>query len=148
MKKIMIRVISVMLIILFVHAGLIKWLDYSTFKAQLSAYPLLSPFAGLIAWLFPAIEMATAALLIPARTRTIGLSLSLVLMTMLSGYIVYLLGAAADAPCACQTLLGFSSWPSQLKFNMIFMLIALSGFLLQLLTTQEEKIGHFSTAKA
>lgn len=148
MKKITIQVIAVMLIILFVHAGLIKWLDYSTFKAQLSAYPLLSPFAGLIAWLFPAIEMATAALLVSSRTRTIGLSLSLALMTMLSGYIVYLLGSAADVPCACQALLGLSSWPAQLKFNLIFTLIALLGFLLQLLAIQEEKIGRFSTAKA
>jgi hypothetical protein len=148
MKKITIQVITVMLIILFVHAGLIKWLDYSTFKSQLSAYPLLSPFAGVIAWLFPAIEMATAALLVAARTRTLGLSLSLGLMVMLSGYIIYLLGSDANAPCACQALLGFSSWPTQLKFNLIFMLIALLGFLLQLLATQEEKIGRFSAAKA
>ncbi|HEY0611726.1 MAG TPA: MauE/DoxX family redox-associated membrane protein [Chitinophaga sp.] len=148
MKKITIQVIAVMLIILFVHAGLIKWLDYSTFKSQLSAYPLLSPFAGVIAWLFPAIEIAAAALLVFPRTRTLGLSVSLGLMTMLSGYIIYLLGSAADAPCACQALLGFSSWPTQLRFNLIFTLIALLGFLLQLLATQEEKIGRFSAAKA
>lgn len=148
MKKTAIQVITVMLIILFVHAGLIKWLDYATFKSQLSAYPLLSPFAGIIAWLFPAIEIATAALLVSSRTRSIGLTLSLALMTILSGYIIYLLGAAANAPCACQTLLGFSSWTTQLKFNLIFTLIALLGFLLQLLVTLEEKTGRFSAAEA
>jgi uncharacterized membrane protein YphA (DoxX/SURF4 family) len=148
MKKVTINVIAVMLIILFVHAGLIKWMDYTTFKTQLSAYPLLSPFAGVIAWLFPAIEMATAMLLVPARTRTLGLAASLALMTILSGYIVFLLNAAADVPCACQALLGFTSWPAQLKFNMVFMLIALLGLLLQLLAVQEVKIGRFRTAKA
>lgn len=148
MKKITINVISVLLIILFVHAGLIKWLDYSTFRSQIASYPLLSPFAGLIAWVFPAIEIATAVLLVSARTRTLGLSLSLGLMTMLSGYIIFLLSAAVDAPCACQALFGLTSWPTQLKFNMIFMLIALLGLLLQLLAVQEHRIGRFTTAKA
>lgn len=148
MKKVTINVISVMLIILFVHAGLIKWMDYSTFKTQLSAYPLLSPFAGVIAWLFPAIEMATAVLLVSARTRTLGLAVSLSIMTILSAYIIFLLNAAADAPCACQALLGFTTWPAQLKFNMIFMLIALLGLLLQLLAVQEVRISRFRTAKA
>ena len=148
MKKIAINVIAVMLIILFVHAGLIKWLDYTAFKNQLSVYPLLSPFAGVIAWLFPAMELAVAGLLVSGRARMLGMSLSVGLMTLLSGYIIFLLNTGYNVPCACQTLLGLTSWPAQLKFNMVFLLIALSGLLLQLLVVQEAKMEEFTAVEA
>jgi uncharacterized membrane protein YphA (DoxX/SURF4 family) len=148
MKRIAINIVAVLLIILFVHAGLIKWLDYTTFKNQLSVYPLLSPFAGVIAWLFPAMELFVACLLISGRARTLGLSLSVGLMTLLSGYIIFLLNTGYNVPCACETLLGFTSWPAQLKFNLVFLLVALSGLLLQLLAVQEGKMEHFTAVKA
>lgn len=147
MKKIAINVICVMMIILFVHAGLIKWLDNTTFKNQLSVYPLLSPFAGVIAWLFPAMELVVAGLLVSGCARTLGLSLSVGLMTLLSGYIIFLLSTEYNVPCACETLLGFTSWPAQLKFNLVFLLVALSGLLLQLLAVREAKMEHFTTSK-
>ncbi len=148
MKKVTVNIISVLLIILFVHAALIKGLDYGVFKNQLSAYPLLSPFAGLIAWMLPAAELLTACLLISPRSRMIGLSVSLSLMVLLSGYIIFLLQTADKAPCACQGLLGLATWPAQLKFNLVFLLIALLGFLLQLLAIQEERLLRFTTRKA
>jgi len=146
MKKITINIIAVLLIVLFTHAGLIKLLDYSTFSNQLAQYPLLSPFAGFIAWFFPVMELVIAALLIKPRTYFLGFSLSLVVMVAISSYIIFLLNAHYTVPCACEGLLGFTSWPAQLKFNMIFVLIALAGFLLQLLVREEAKTIRFSPA--
>ncbi|KAA2238907.1 hypothetical protein F0L74_22085 [Chitinophaga agrisoli] len=147
MRKTTINIIALLLIVLFTHAALIKLLDYSTFRHQLMEYPLLSPFAGFIAWALPAVELITAVLLIRARTYFAGFTLSLILMTGLSSYIIFLLNSHYDVPCACQGLLGFTSWPAQLKFNMIFTLVALAGFLLQLLVREEAKVMRFTPAQ-
>lgn len=148
MKKTTINIVSVLLITLFVHAALIKGLDYGTFRNQLAVYPLLGPFATIIAWLLPAAELTTAVLLIWPGTRMLGLTFSLSLMTILTGYIIFLLNTGHDVPCACEGLLGLASWPAQLRFNIIFLLIALLGFLLQLLAHQEARLFRLNTWKA
>ncbi|GAA0558154.1 MauE/DoxX family redox-associated membrane protein [Chitinophaga japonensis] len=144
MKKVAVTVITLLLVILFTHAGLIKLLDHRVFLEELRSYPLLAPFAGPIARGLPTAELILATLLMWPRTRFLGLSLALLLMAVFAGYIIFLLNGAYQVPCTCETLLGFTTWTAQLKFNLVFLLVALSGFLLQLIMREEERVMHLA----
>ena len=58
MKKTMvIEIICALFIILFMYAALTKLLDYEKFRVQIGQSPLLTAFAGWIAWMVPVARM-------------------------------------------------------------------------------------------
>ncbi len=57
------EVVAFLFILLFVYAAVRKVSDFETFTVQLAQSPLLSAYAGIIAWLVPGIEIIIALLL-------------------------------------------------------------------------------------
>ena len=66
------EVVAFLFILLFVYAALSKLLDFETFRVQLAQSPLLSAYAGIIAWLVPGVEILIALLLIIPRFRVVA----------------------------------------------------------------------------
>ncbi len=123
-RKLTINSISFLFIVLFVYAAISKLIDFETFTLQLAQSPLLSAYAGIIAWLVPGLEIALAALLVFEKFRMPALYASFTLMVMFVTYIFIILNFSDFVPCSCGGVLENMSWTQHLIFNAVFILLA------------------------
>jgi len=124
-KKIIVEVVCCLYILLFVYAAASKVLDYSNFEVQIGQSPLLSPFAGILAWLVPLIEVGLAIMLALPKTRKKALWGAVTLMMLFTIYIVMILTFSPFVPCSCGGVLEDMTWSQHLVFNITFVLIAI-----------------------
>jgi uncharacterized membrane protein YphA (DoxX/SURF4 family) len=122
--------IASLFILLFVYAALSKLLDYDEFRVQVSKSPLLTAYSGWVIWLVPAVEIAIALLLAIPRWRLPALYASFTLMVTFTAYIVAILHFSDFIPCSCGGILQNMSWNQHLVFNIVFIILALTGVLL------------------
>ncbi|WP_417873811.1 MauE/DoxX family redox-associated membrane protein [Xanthomarina gelatinilytica] len=123
-RLLLIKGSSFLFILLFVYAAISKLLDFETFRVQLAQSPLLSAYAGFIAWAVPGIEILIACLLIMERFRTLALYASFTLMVMFTAYIYIILNFSDFVPCSCGGVLEDLSWTQHLIFNAVFIVLA------------------------
>ena len=129
-KCVMIELISLLYILLFVYAAVSKLIDFENFQVQLGQSPLLSAFAGPIAWIVPIVEIVISGLLIFPKTRLIGLFAAFFLMVMFTAYILIILNFSSFVPCSCGGILEKMSWKTHMVFNIIFIMLAVAAILL------------------
>ncbi|WET03943.1 hypothetical protein P0R33_06290 [Flavobacterium sp. YJ01] len=129
-KNIIIESICFLYILLFVYAAISKLIDFENFQVQIGQSPLLSPFAVLISWLVPSIELIICLFLLTTRWKAIGLHMSFFLMIMFTAYIAIILNFSSFVPCSCGGVLEKLDWDSHLAFNLLFVLLALLGLIL------------------
>lgn len=129
-RSAVIDIICLLYIVLFVYAAVSKILDYENFRVQLGQSPLLTAFADWVAVCVPAIEILIALLLLPDRTRFIGLFGSFSLMVMFTTYIVIILNFSEFIPCSCGGILEKLGWTEHFIFNCGFIVLALIGLVL------------------
>lgn len=122
--------ISAALLLLLLYAAFSKLADHTAFTFLLSRSPLLHPFAGTLAWLLPAIELAIAVLLFFTVTRLTGLYAALLLLSSFTVYLGYVLLFSSDVPCSCGGVLKQLSWPQHIVFNGFFILLSVIGIVL------------------
>lgn len=127
-------------VLLFIYAATSKLLDFETFTVQLAQSPLLSAYAGIIAWLVPGIEIAIAILLMLPRFRTIALYAAFTLMVMFTAYIYIILNFSDFIPCSCGGVLEKLSWTQHLIFNVVFIVLAALAILLTPHFTNKRKL--------
>lgn len=129
-RKTIIEVISLLLVILWVYAGLSKLLDYETTRFQLGRSPFLEHYAGFVAWAVPTSEIVIALGLLITRTRLASLYASFALMLMFTGYIYLILNHSYYIPCSCGGVLSGMDWQTHLWFNLGFTVLALIAIIL------------------
>ncbi len=117
-------------IVLFVYAAVSKLLDFETFRVQLAQSPLLSAYAGIIAWLVPGVEIMIALFLILPRFRNFALYASFFLMVMFTTYIYIILNFSDFIPCSCGGILEDLSWSQHLIFNIVIIALAAMAIIL------------------
>ena len=127
---IMADIISSILLILFLYTAFSKLWDYTNFRFTLSRSPLLSPVAGLLAWLIPVAELIVVILLFIPAFRKIGLYASFILIVLFTGYLSYMIVFTPDLPCSCGGVLAALSWKQHIFFNLLFILLSLTGIYL------------------
>jgi hypothetical protein len=128
-KEIIVQTIACLLVLLFVYAAGSKLMDYTKFRVELGKSPLLTAFAGTVAWGIPLIELGIALLLSFSRTRLAGLYASFTLMVLFTLYIGYILRFSPYVPCSCGGVLQKLNWTTHLYFNLFFILISALGVL-------------------
>lgn len=88
--------------------------------------PFSRPVNDLLAYTLPALEMITVVLLVIHTTRLLGLYLSLLLMTLFTGYVLaVLLGLFGRIPCSCGGVIELLGWKEHLVFNIFFLVISI-----------------------
>ena len=137
-RKLVIEIICSLLIFLFVYTAASKLLGYNNFKYVLGKSPLISGYAAIIALALPITEGLVALLLLLPRTRLWGLYASLALMTVFTGYLAYMISFTPRLPCSCGGVLKQMTWRQHLVFNVFFLLLALSGVMLQRKQSRKE----------
>ena len=116
-KRIFIEAISFISIILFLYTAINKLADYSVFREQIALSPILEPFAGIVAWLLPLLELVTATLLFFPKWRLHGLYAACSLMVIFSVYISALFMVDDQLPCSCGGIIDLLSWKQHLILN-------------------------------
>jgi hypothetical protein len=120
-------IISILLIFLFAYTGSSKLLDSKGFAAVLSKIPLIGRGAGIVAILLPLAELLIVLLLLFERTRLMGLYASLVLLSIFTVYLVYMVLAVPKLPCSCGGVISTMSWKQHIVFNAVFIGLAVIG---------------------
>ena len=129
-KKIAIEIICFLFILLFTYAALTKLMDYQKFSVQIGQSPLLTNYAGLLAWAVPVGELVIAGMLAIIPLRKIGLYAAFTLMAMFTAYIVVILQFSEYVPCSCGGVLESLGWTEHLILNIGFVLLGIVGILL------------------
>ena len=130
-KTFIIEIICFLFILLFTYAGLMKLMDVQKFTVQIGQSPLLTDFAGVVAWGIPITELLIAGLLAIPRLRLVGLHASFSLMVMFTAYIIAILQFSENIPCSCGGVLEAMGWTEHLIFNIGFVMLAMTGIVLQ-----------------
>ncbi|MDR6785716.1 putative membrane protein YphA (DoxX/SURF4 family) [Pedobacter africanus] len=120
-----IAIISNGFILLFVYAATSKLLLHDKFVLQIGQSPMLSAYAGLLAWMVPVLELLLALMLVFERLRLVGLYGSLSLMVAFTAYIYIILNYTENIPCSCGGVLEKLGWPEHLVFNIGFVVLAI-----------------------
>lgn len=131
-RKLAIEIISFLFILLFIYAALNKLIDYQKFVIQVGQSPLLTGFGNSIPWMVIVLEILTAVTLMIPAFRLIGFFAAFSLMTMFTTYIIVVLNFSPYLPCSCGGVLERLGWTEHLIFNVAFLLLALTGIILQL----------------
>jgi uncharacterized membrane protein YphA (DoxX/SURF4 family) len=121
---------SSLLILLFIYAATTKLLDYQKFRVELGQSPVLTAFAGWVAWMVPISEIVISIMLAYSRSRLTALYLSLSLMTVFTSYIFAITRFSEYIPCSCGGILQKMNWTQHFYFNIFFILLALTSILL------------------
>ncbi|MGN6195279.1 MAG: MauE/DoxX family redox-associated membrane protein [Ginsengibacter sp.] len=122
--------ISGLVLLLFLYTSISKLTDNELFKNVLTASPLLKPYAGIISWLIPSIEIAIAILLFIPRFRIKGLIASVILITLFTIYLLYMVAFTPNLPCSCGGVIKLLTWPQHIAFNVFFVFLSLTGIIL------------------
>jgi len=131
-RKIVLEVLSSLLIVLFVYAGVSKWLDFKTYVGEIDNQPFPNWMTPALAWLIPLSEITIALLLLFARTQLLGFWASFVLMTLFTVYtILILLKFFGRVPCSCGGIIEKLTWNQHLFFNLFFVGVAVTGIVLR-----------------
>lgn len=110
-----------------------KFIDLSVFEGAMSKSPVLHPYVNELAWMIPSIELVTCILLLFNKTKTAGYYLSLLLLTVFTAYITYILNAYTHSlPCVCGGVISLMSWTQHLFFNYFFIIITIRAIYLML----------------
>lgn len=121
-QKLVVGIASLLLILLFLYTAGSKLADFSEFKFGLTESPFIAPFAGVLAFAIPFIEIAISIALIVPRWRLVGLYASFVLMLLFTIYIAVMLLSGLDIPCSCGGVVEEMSWEMHIVFNLFFVL--------------------------
>lgn len=129
-KELAVDIICILFVMLFLYASLTKLLDYEKFRIQLGQSPMLTEYAGFVAWFIPSIEILIVILLIIPRTRSGALHAAFALMVMFTSYIVAITRFSEFVPCSCGGVLQNMNWTEHLIFNIVFILLAFAALLM------------------
>ncbi|WP_207515826.1 MauE/DoxX family redox-associated membrane protein [Longitalea luteola] len=110
-----------------------KLVDVSSFKEAMSKSPVLRPYLHVLAWMIPASEIAACLLLLFNKTKIAGYYVSLLLLTLFTAYIIYILNAYShNLPCVCGGVISLMSWTQHLLFNYFFIAITIRAIFIML----------------
>ena len=128
--QIYVKLISCMLILLWVYAATSKLISFERSKWEMMNQPLDPWFEKVLVWAVPLIELTTAVLLIYERTRLKGIILSAFLLLSFSIYITLIkLNYFGFIPCSCGGILRSLSWTQHLLFNLFFLTLSLTALI-------------------
>jgi uncharacterized membrane protein YphA (DoxX/SURF4 family) len=129
-KQFIVDTVAFLFMLLWLYAGASKLMEYDQFKFQLGKSPFIQEYASLIAIALPIGEILIAAMMVPVKTRLLGIYASFFLMLIFTGYIYAMLHYSDFLPCSCGGLLNSMSWYVHLIFNIIFTIMALVAIML------------------
>jgi len=125
----LITLLSLLLTILFVYTAVSKLNHLDTFQWRLERMPYISPYASLISWGVPFLELVIAGLLWFPKYRNLAFYASFILLTFFTTYIILVLKYSDSIPCSCGGVISALGWKDHILLNISFMVLSLLGIL-------------------
>lgn len=123
-KKLFLEITIALLVLMFLHTAISKFLDFKSFTYDLNNQPFPNSFTPFLAWVLPLTEIAIVLCLCFERARVLGLFASLLLMAVFTIYTALVLVHVFEyVPCSCGGVISYLSWPQHLVFNLFFVAI-------------------------
>ena len=111
-----------LIILLWIYAATSKLIDFPHFKYEMHNQVLFPFMQKAMIYLLPATEFIIASLLIFEKTSMTGLYLSLLLLTLFTGYIALVIFQVfRKVPCSCGGILEHMGWSAHLFFNLTYL---------------------------
>jgi len=129
MRKLVV-VISYSLGTLFMYTAISKLNGYGKFEATIGQSAMLTPYASVLAWAVPSLEILIAVMLVFKGLRQFGLYASLGLMAAFTAYVFIILQSPEKPPCNCGGVVSEMNWSQHLVFNIVFTVMAGVGITL------------------
>lgn len=126
-----VKSIALIYVLLFTYAATSKLFDMERFRGQLGRFPFISDYADLLAWGIPIMELLVVILYMFPKYILTALYASVGLMVAFTVYIGWVLQFSAYVPCACGGVLSQMGWTEHLVFNIVFVLLAITGIYLK-----------------
>lgn len=123
--------VCILLMALFGMTAVDKFVRFGRFERELQKSPFLMDYPRLVAWSTPLIEIIVVILLTKEKWRLPGLYASVFLMGTFTAYIYMLLNYSYYTPCLCSAAIESLSWKAHLVLNTFFLLLAVTGVLIQ-----------------
>jgi uncharacterized membrane protein YphA (DoxX/SURF4 family) len=142
LRKASLETICLLFILLFVYTAVSKFLDYENFRAVIGQSPLITRFAPVLAIVVPVAEIVIALLLVIPAYRRAGLYASFAMMVLFTVYIIVLVTLSERIPCSCGGVISRMTWKQHLYFNIVFVLLALTGMWLYTKQPNDTPIVH------
>ncbi|MFD2888991.1 MauE/DoxX family redox-associated membrane protein [Chitinophaga cymbidii] len=130
-RAIIVEIIVFLFIVMFLYASVSKLSHYQTSYLQMLNQPFPDQLAGFMTWAVPAFEILICIGLAFTQTRKLALYTATGLMTIFTGYVVYLWFFFKGAiPCSCGGAISSLTWFQHIYFNSFFVIIGVIGILL------------------
>jgi uncharacterized membrane protein YphA (DoxX/SURF4 family) len=128
-KAILSEITAWLLALMFTYTAVSKVYDWHGTKLSLYNQVLPDGIKDFLLYALPMVEiLAAVALLIP-QFRKAGFIVSLVLMSLFTGYVILIwIGLAGRVPCSCGGIISSLSWGEHLVLNLVFLGISIVGW--------------------
>jgi len=131
-RQVTLEAIAALLILLFLYAGVSKFLEFDRFIGEMNNQPFPNSWTPFLVWTIPSFEIIIPLALMFERTRLPALIASFILMTLFTMYTgSVLLHFFAYVPCSCGGVIRKLSWPQHMVFNLFFVALSVLGIVLQ-----------------
>ncbi|HRP30811.1 MAG TPA: hypothetical protein PKV73_02940 [Agriterribacter sp.] len=131
MKKSIPEIIGGLLTLLFAYTAMSKLFTFHQFESVLHRSPVISNYSVLLAVLTLAMELVIVLLLLLPQTLRIGLIASVLLLTVFTAYLVFMVLTDSDLPCSCGGVIQQLGWRRHIVFNGFFILLGVAGIYVQ-----------------
>lgn len=134
------EIIGYLLILLFVFAGVTKFMEGDRFFNNLNNSPIIpgKAIATILSWAVPILEIVVATLIAWPKTRLKGLYGALGLMILFTLYVAGIVFFSPYAPCSCGGIITLLSWPQHLILDMGLILLSIIGIKLYMYRKRNE----------
>lgn len=116
-------------IILFAYSGAAKLTEINTFRQQLASSPFMGSIAGFVTWGLPIGELLLAIALFLPKFRLRALYVTLVLMTIFTGYVITILLIDDQLTCSCGGIIEDLTPKQHILFNSACVILSLLAIL-------------------
>lgn len=140
-KKNIIYAISLLFSMMFVYAASSKLLESERFILTLKNNNFLSPFAGVLWWMVPGIELIITAMLFIPKFRLKGFYAATGLMFIFTIYVIVIANFSPTTPCTCGGFLAEMSWNMHIVFNAAFTLLGIVAIVLEKRSNREDNLS-------
>lgn len=137
-QEITLEAIAILLIALFGLTAFDKALRFERFYRELGKSPFLMDYALMVAIGTPLVETIVAIMLSVDKWRLKALHVSVFLMSLFTAYIYMLVNYSYFKSCLCSAAIESLSWKEHLIFNIVFLVLAIIGVILQETTSQNQ----------
>ena len=114
-------------IVLFMYTAGSKLFALKSFAATLAKSPLIGNLNIIVAWTIPLVEIILSIMLVFPQIRKAALRGSLLLMSIFTCYLIYMVYSGHELPCHCGGVISSMTWQQHIWFNLGFVALAIGG---------------------